>query len=203
MGSKWAHSTCLCTPNSPKVSLEKHIFDPFLADFWSAYVDDVSVPVPRGAGPRIAATVQQGLALIGCHLNVTKSEALPLSLSSPPPPTLPKYAQPPQPLQAGTDFWTPVPSIEPPEWSDDSQHLLTKVSYLLHLGHPIPAHFHVQAAFRLIENELLSQLADLNAHPSQTLDRVLLVNTVVLYLLNSVLLYRLKYLWKNTFLIHF
>ena len=22
MGSKWAHSTCLCNPNSPKVSLE-------------------------------------------------------------------------------------------------------------------------------------------------------------------------------------
>ena len=35
MGSKWAHSTCLCTPNSPKVSLEKHIFDPFLTEFWS------------------------------------------------------------------------------------------------------------------------------------------------------------------------
>ena len=35
MGSKWAHSTCLCTPNSPNVSLEKHIFDPYLSDFWS------------------------------------------------------------------------------------------------------------------------------------------------------------------------
>ena len=35
MGSKWAHFTCLCTPNSPKVSLEKHIFDPFLNDFLS------------------------------------------------------------------------------------------------------------------------------------------------------------------------
>ena len=35
MGSKWAHSTCLCNPNSPTVSLEKHIFDPFLIDFWS------------------------------------------------------------------------------------------------------------------------------------------------------------------------
>ena len=67
-----------------------------------------------------------------------------------------------------------------PEWSDDSQHRLTKVSYLLHLGHPIPAHFNVQAAFRLIESELQSQLANLNAHPSQTLDRVLLVNTAVL-----------------------
>ena len=35
MGSKCAHSTCLCTPNNPKVSLEKHIFDPFLTDCWS------------------------------------------------------------------------------------------------------------------------------------------------------------------------
>ena len=31
---KRPHSTCLCSPNSPKVSLEKHIFDPFLTDFW-------------------------------------------------------------------------------------------------------------------------------------------------------------------------
>ena len=35
MGSKWAHSTCLCTPNNPKVSLKKHIVDPFLTNFWS------------------------------------------------------------------------------------------------------------------------------------------------------------------------
>ena len=35
MGSKWAHSTCFRPPNSPKVSWEKHFFDPFLADFWS------------------------------------------------------------------------------------------------------------------------------------------------------------------------
>ena len=35
MGSKWAHFTCLCTPNSPKRSLKKHIFDPFLTNLWS------------------------------------------------------------------------------------------------------------------------------------------------------------------------
>ena len=34
MGSKWAHSTCLCTPNSPQTSLERHILDPFFAHFW-------------------------------------------------------------------------------------------------------------------------------------------------------------------------
>ena len=37
MGSKWAHSTCFCTPHGPKVSVEKRIFDPFLTDFWSQY----------------------------------------------------------------------------------------------------------------------------------------------------------------------
>ena len=35
MGSKWTHSTCLCTPNRPKASLEKHTFDPFLTHFLS------------------------------------------------------------------------------------------------------------------------------------------------------------------------
>ena len=35
MGSEWAHSTCLCNPNNPKLSLEKHIFDPFLTDLSS------------------------------------------------------------------------------------------------------------------------------------------------------------------------
>ena len=35
MGSKWAHFSCLCTPDSPKISLEKHVFDPFLTYFWS------------------------------------------------------------------------------------------------------------------------------------------------------------------------
>ena len=34
-GAKIAHSTCLFTPNSPKVSLEKHLFDPFLTNLWS------------------------------------------------------------------------------------------------------------------------------------------------------------------------
>ena len=35
MSSKWAHSTCFCTTNGPKVSLQKQIFDPFLTGLWS------------------------------------------------------------------------------------------------------------------------------------------------------------------------
>ena len=35
MGSKWAHCTCLCIQNGRGSFLEKHIFGPFLTDFWS------------------------------------------------------------------------------------------------------------------------------------------------------------------------
>ena len=35
MGSRWAHFTCLGTPNGLCSFLEKHIFDPFLTHFWS------------------------------------------------------------------------------------------------------------------------------------------------------------------------
>ena len=34
-GSKYAHFTCLWTPNGPASLLEKHIFYPFLTHFWS------------------------------------------------------------------------------------------------------------------------------------------------------------------------
>ena len=51
MGSKRAHSTCLCTPNSVKVYLVKHIFDPFLTDFLSQNIPFsrhfVTVPWPK------------------------------------------------------------------------------------------------------------------------------------------------------------
>ena len=57
---------------------------------------------------------------------------------------------------------------------------MSQVSHLMHLGHPLPACFHQKAGYKLIADELLSQLADLSAHPIQTLDRVLLVNTVIL-----------------------
>ena len=33
MGSKWAHFTCLCTPNGLVIILEKCVFDPFLTLF--------------------------------------------------------------------------------------------------------------------------------------------------------------------------
>ena len=65
---------------------------------------------------------------------------------------------------------------------------MLQVSQLMHLGHPLRAYMGQTTGYKIIVDELLNQLADLNAHPIQTLDRVLLVNTVVL----PRLLYRCK-----------
>ena len=56
----------------------------------SAFVDDISSPIAPSHGLRTAALVQQGLALIGCQLNVTKSESLQLIPFPLTPPSLPK-----------------------------------------------------------------------------------------------------------------
>ena len=55
------------------------------------YVDDVSTPISHGKGSLTASVVQQGLNLIGCQLNVAKSECLPLV--PPPPPSASLAAQ--------------------------------------------------------------------------------------------------------------
>ena len=145
----------------------------------SAYVDDVSTHIARGNGDLAASQVQRGLNLIGCQLNVAKSECLPLLRRPLMPPSLPKYAQPPDPVQAGSVFWTVEPCVSLPEWADTTEHPMLQVSHLMHLGHPLPAYMAQTAGYEIIVDELLNQLADLNAHPIQTLDRVLLVNTVI------------------------
>ena len=57
---------------------------------------------------------------------------------------------------------------------------MAQVSRLMHLGHPIPKHFAVWHAFQLVCHELQTQLAELNALPSQSLDRILFANTLIL-----------------------
>ena len=44
-GSKWAHFTCLCTPNGLGSLLQKHVFDPFFNQFCS-----LSGPCARDLG---------------------------------------------------------------------------------------------------------------------------------------------------------
>ena len=96
------------------------------------------------------------------------------------PPLLPKYTHPPDRVQAGPIFWTVEPCVSLPEWADTTKHPMVQVSHLMHLGHPLPAYMAQTTGYKIIVDELLNQLADLNAHPIQMLDRVLLVNTVVL-----------------------
>ena len=146
-----------------------------------AYVDDVSTPLLPSEGPRTAEMVQRALNLIRCQLNVVKSEALPLCNPQPLSPSLPKYRHPPAPLQASTEFWLLISWPSLPEWADTSEQPLKQVSYLLHLGHPLPAHFDLRRGFWIIADELLGQLADLNSQPIQTLNRVLLANTVIIH----------------------
>ena len=39
---------------------------------FSAFVDDVSIPIPPKTGPHTAALLQRGLNLVGCQLNVSQ-----------------------------------------------------------------------------------------------------------------------------------
>ena len=144
----------------------------------SAYVDDISTPVAYNDGHRIAYVVQAGLNLIGCQLNVIKSEYLPVNPHRPPPPVLPKYSQPPAPLQASKDFWTPDTCSLWQEWADSTEYPMAQVSHLMHLDHPIPKHFAVRHSFQLVYRELQTHLAELNALPSQSPDRILVANTL-------------------------
>ena len=153
----------------------------------SAYVDDISSPVPKHGSHTLASLVQHALSLISCPVNVLKSESLPLSICPPPSPTLPKYYHPPHPVQADASMISAYSSAqEPPPWSEQATCAFTRTSCLMHLGHAIPARLHVPIAVRVLQAELRSQLNELHQQLIQVLDRVLLPNTMVL----PTLLYR-------------
>ena len=64
----------------------------------------------------------------------------------------------------------------------------TRTSYLLYVGHPIPARLSIPTALGTLQDEL--SLNELHQQPIQLLGRVLLINTMVLLRL----LYRTQYL---------
>ena len=147
---------------------------------FSAYVDDISSPALRGRSQHVSTTVQEALALIGCQLNIIKNEALPVARLPPAPPALPKYHHPSSPVQPSTGSpWISQPCADLPPWADTQVYCFTEAKHLMYLGHPIPAYLKYNDAFCLVRNELKAQLDELHAHPIQTLDRVLLVNTMV------------------------
>ena len=145
-----------------------------------AYVDNIATPAHVNCSQQVADAVQKALSMIGCQINVIKSEALPLVRPPPPPPSLPQYHMPPLPVQTcGPSPWQTLPSPMPAEWLNNWSHRCAGVSHLMHLGHPLPAFLDIKAAYRLIMHELRAQLQELHAHPIQTLDCILLVNTMV------------------------
>ena len=50
----------------------------------------------------------------------------------------------------------------------------------MHLRHPLSASLRLPPAVRIVTEGLKAQLSELHAHPTQAVDRVLVVNTLVL-----------------------
>ena len=67
-----------------------------------------------------------------------------------------------------------------PHWADVSERPFRGVSYRMHLGHPLSASLRLSPAVRIVTEELKVQRSELHKHPIQALDRVLVVNTLVL-----------------------
>ena len=104
---------------------------------------------------------------------------LPLVTHPPPIPTLPKYLHPVYVVQASNSIWS-TDEADAPHWADVSERPFSGVWYLMHVGHPLSASFRLSPAVRIVVEELRAQLSELYTHPIQALDRVLVVNTLVL-----------------------
>ena len=107
---------------------------------FSAYVDDICSHAPCNRSQRHAGIIQETLSLIGCQLNVAKTESLCMSLLPPPLPLLPKYCHPSCPVQASsTSLWAVEPAPHALAWGTYVLHPFTRAKYLMHLGHPYPS----------------------------------------------------------------
>ena len=132
------------------------------------------------------ALISMALQRFGTPLRLLRLISLALEYGAtyirppPAPPALPKYHHPSSPVQASTGSpWISQPCADLPPWADTQVYRFTAAKHLMQLGHPIPAYLKLNDAFCLVRNELKAQLDELHAHPIQTLDRVLLVNTMV------------------------
>ena len=67
MGSKWAHFTCLCTPNGLGSFLEKHIFDPFFGPktaHFQGILGPKGAPQAQNAPKTLVFGIPCGLSII-------------------------------------------------------------------------------------------------------------------------------------------
>ena len=132
---------------------------------FSAYVDDISSSAPRAASQTHASLVRLALSLIGCQLNITKSELLSMSGSPPPLAVLPEYLHPPAALRVHPDtIWLPIYADVPPR-ADEVPPPITRTACLMHLGHPLPARLHIRYAITVPTSELKSSTKQVTLPP--------------------------------------
>ena len=148
---------------------------------FSAYVDNIASPVPQQCSQSRASLVQSALSLIACRVNALKRESLQVGNKLLALPSLPKYFHPPRPVQAkGASILRCMTAEEAPPWSDQVACSFSRTGCLMHLGHPLPAKCEIHTAVTVLLDELRSQLNEVHTQPIQLLDRVLLVNSMVL-----------------------
>ena len=147
-----------------------------------AFVDDITVVVPRGQTQRTAETVQSAVGKMGCQLNVTKSECLPVQECCSPP-SLPTYHHPEPALsiqKRGPGGCYEINTCQQTRpWGKISTSIFKQVDHQMHLGHPITRGLKQATAYDVLFSEVKEQLCELNAHPIPTLDRVTILSTMV------------------------
>ena len=152
-------------------------------DFSVAFVDDVTVVVPRGQTQRTAETVQSAVGKVCCQLNVTKSECLPVQEFSSPA-SLPTYDHPEPALRVrkpGPNGCYEINNCQhmPPS-AKISTSRFKRVEHQMHLGHPITRGLQPSTAYDILLHEVREQLCELNAHPIPTSDRVIIISSMVI-----------------------
>ena len=76
---------------------------------FSAYVDDISLVLPKGREQAIFSAVQTEAAYNNMQLNVAKNEVMGLGTHCPPLVTLPSFSVPPNPVTDPPESWSPSP----------------------------------------------------------------------------------------------
>ena len=150
---------------------------------FAAFVDNITVVVRRGQMQRWVKSVQSAVGKIGCQLNVTKSECLPVQECCSPP-SLPIYHHP-----------APALSIKKPgpsgcyeintcqrrrPWAKISTSIFKQVDHQMHLGHFIIRGLKQATAHDVPFSEVKEQLGEPNAHPIPTLDHEAILSTMVI-----------------------
>ena len=147
------------------------------------FVDDITVVVPGGQTQKTAETIQSAVRKIGCQLNVTKSDCLPVQECCSPS-SLTTYHHPEPALSIEKGGHSGCFEINTCEhtlpWAKISTAIFKQVDHQMHLGHPSTRRLQRATAYDVLLAEVKEQPGELNAHPIPTSDRVALLSTMVI-----------------------